>query len=206
MDEHDSVLGISLTPEQFDGEQIYALMPPVWGNPFSVGYDARYVGKIVFMGKVLSWHKWAIIPIMNTQDDLLAGGWAKKYHWEDLQTWNKRMIAGTNIISNHSYPTAIDINPAQNPMRYDNVLVTDIPVGVRLCFKAHHFGWGGNYKSVKDAMHFEYTWEPRTQLDELFGYPTSFITGTKTFQAKNKLTADGIIGAKTWAVIKSYIY
>jgi len=159
--ERDFFLGASIPEKGFNGDQIYGIMPSSkWGWPWDNGYDATYVVRVTFMGKSLSWHKWAVVPLMNVQKQLIEEGWDDNYHWEDLQTWNKRMIAGTNIPSNHAWPTAIDINPKNNPMRYDNVLVTDIPYRIVEIFKRYGFKWGGEYKSVKDAMHFEYLGEP----------------------------------------------
>ena len=53
----------------------------------------------------------------------------------------------------------MDINPRENPYTH-GALKTDIPLSVRTAFKAHGFKWGGYYRSVKDAMHFEYLGEP----------------------------------------------
>ena len=229
----DSVLGFPSVPleAEFDGEQLYGKMPSdKWGWPWSSGYDATYVVRVSFMGKSLYWHKWAVVPLMNVQKQLIEEGWDKRYYWTDLQTWNKRMIAGTNVPSNHAWPTAMDINPKQNPMRYDNVLVTDIPTRVVDIFKRYGFRWGGNYRTVKDAMHFEYLGEPVKEyvgrrilslkspimagndvkeaqsLLFYYGYDVD-IDGkfgehsdacARSFQSSKMLSSDGIIGTVTW--------
>ena len=229
----DSLLGLSEIPlaAEFNGENLYGIMPKSkWGWPWDKNYNSNYVVKISFMGKTLYWHKWAVVPLMKVQQQLFDEGWNKKYYWEDLQTWNKRMIAGTNTPSNHSWPTAIDINPRYNPMRYDNKLVTDIPYRIVEIFKRYGFKWGGEYRTVKDAMHFEYLGEPvkdyvgrrvlslkdpymngedvkeAQTLLAYYGYDISAdgVFGpytdacTKSFQGSKILLADGIIGANTW--------
>jgi hypothetical protein len=52
----------------------------------------------------------------------------------------------------HPYGGSIDINPSQNP--YGKSLVTDMPSNISEISAKHGLGWGGNWNSVKDAMHF----------------------------------------------------
>ena len=227
----DSAEDLGLLPDSFDGENIYGIMPyDKWGNPWSSNYNSTYVVYVNFMGKRLAWHKWAVVPLMQVQEQLIAEGWDKKYYWTDLQTWNKRMIAGTKIPSNHAWPTAIDINPAKNPYRKDNKLVTDIPPRVVEIFKRYGFKWGGDYRTVKDAMHFEYLGEPVKDyvVRRILSLKTPLMAGsdvmeaqtllayygynidvdgkfgkhsdacTRSFQASKMLVNDGIIGRITW--------
>lgn len=219
---------------EFDGEHLYRNMPrDKWGWPWDKNYNATYVVKVNFMGKSLYWHKWAVVPLMNVQKQLLEEGWDKKYYWTDLQTWNKRMIAGTNIPSNHAWPTAIDVNPSKNPYRKDNKLVTDIPVRVREIFKRYGFSWGGDYRTVKDAMHWEYLGAPVKDFVErrvlslkspmmtgndvkemqtllaYYGYDidTDGVFGkhsdacVRSFQSSKMLTSDGVVGEQTWRTL-----
>lgn len=91
--------------------------------------------------------------------------------------FNYRNIAGTTRLSNHSYGTAVDINPLYNPWvkkRPDGSLAVDpeaarpyadrsreFPMklmpddAVVKLFKAHGFDWGGDWTSIKDYQHFE---------------------------------------------------
>jgi hypothetical protein len=126
-----------------------------WGNPDSPTFARDYLTTVTFMGKRLTWHKWAVIPLMQVERDIIQSGMS--YHWDDLQTYNNRNIAGTSTKSNHAWALAIDINPAQNP--WQRPLKTDIPSAVREAFTRHGFKWGGTY-SKPDAMHFEYLGEP----------------------------------------------
>lgn len=91
--------------------------------------------------------------------------------------FNYRNIAGTSRLSNHSFGTAVDINPLYNPWvkkRADGSLAVDPEAGrpyadrsknfpmkisagdplVKL-FKQHGFEWGGDWTSIKDYQHFE---------------------------------------------------
>ena len=52
----------------------------------------------------------------------------------------------------HPYGGSIDINPNQNP--YGKSLVTDMPSNISEIAAKNGLGWGGNWSSVKDAMHF----------------------------------------------------
>ncbi len=76
--------------------------------------------------------------------------------------YNKRPIKSGKGWSLHSWGIAIDINWLTNPWSTSNKLITDMPVAMvnailRIKTKGGIpvFRWGGNFKSVKDAMHFE---------------------------------------------------
>ncbi len=57
----------------------------------------------------------------------------------------------------HWYGVAIDINPDQNGY-YEGGgdYPHDIPPAMVIAFRHHGWSWGGNWKSIKDYMHFEY--------------------------------------------------
>lgn len=210
----DSLENVILDTAMFDGIQVYGAIPTSkWGNPDARGYFKEYVVFVSFMGKARAWHKWAVVPFMNVQKKLMAGGWDKKYHWENIQTYCNRNIAGTRIKSNHAWPVAVDINPGQNPMRYDNKLVTDLPSEVVNIFKSEGFRWGGNYKSVKDAMHFEYLGEPvknyvgrrvlKLKEPKMIGDDVKESQDLMHYYGYN-ITTDGIFGTHTDACTRSY--
>jgi hypothetical protein len=136
----------------------------LWGNPDSATFRRDYLAVVTFMGHKVLWHKWAVAPLMAVQTDIRASG--TTYKFSDVQTYCNRNIAGSRVKSNHSWALAVDINPAKNPM--GSKLVTDIPAKVREIFKAHGFKWGGDYKSKKDAMHFEYLGLPvKEEADDM---------------------------------------
>lgn len=80
----------------------------------------------------------------------------------DTGAFNCRPITGGTAFSLHAYGIAADINWNSNPYRKDNRLVTDMPKAmvdgikaIRTEEGAQVFRWGGDYNTVKDAMHFE---------------------------------------------------
>ena len=85
----------------------------------------------------------------------------------DTGAYNCRQITNGTGHSLHAYGIAIDVNWNSNPFRKDNKLVTDMPEAmiedirsIRTKTKKRLWGWGGDYKSVKDAMHFEIVCAP----------------------------------------------
>jgi len=66
-------------------------------------------------------------------------------------------IAGTGRPSFHSQGMAIDINPSENPHTFPgqpNYGKTDMPANVGAIAAKYGLGWGGNWQSSKDTMHF----------------------------------------------------
>ena len=93
------------------------------------------------------------------------------YRVYSVGSYNCRKIRGSDRWSIHSYGVALDINPDDNPhctrsisKRYDPKrlcgpdgqvkLVTDMPASFIGLFTSRGFGWGGNWSSSKDAMHY----------------------------------------------------
>ena len=56
------------------------------------------------------------------------------------------------VKSVHAHGGAIDINPAENP--FGSQLITDMPADIGQVAARMGLGWGGNWRSIKDAMHF----------------------------------------------------
>jgi hypothetical protein len=75
------------------------------------------------------------------------------YEVKDLGGYNDRDATGKpGQKSIHAHGAAIDINSATNP--FGSKLVTDMPSEIGQIAASLGLGWGGNWKSVKDAMHF----------------------------------------------------
>lgn len=82
----------------------------------------------------------------------------------DNGCWNWRKMTGSSAMSNHSFGVAVDINPSYNPYisgSYSRVWETapsyfKIAAAIVEIWKKYGFYWGGDYKSIKDYMHFEY--------------------------------------------------
>lgn len=56
----------------------------------------------------------------------------------------------------HPYGAGIDINEKQNPYREDGKLITDFPPNISKMAKKYGLGWGGDWSSKKDTMHFSF--------------------------------------------------
>ena len=75
------------------------------------------------------------------------------YNVHRIESYNCRQTTGGGSMSAHSWAVAVDINPEQNPFTR-GALITDMPRSFVECFTSEGFGWGGSWRSVKDAMHF----------------------------------------------------
>lgn len=97
---------------------------------------------------------------------------------DNTSAFHYRKIAGTDVLSNHAYGMAIDINPLENPyvkeadlqqtvaspyQDYNTYkdrttqrahMISKDDVCYRI-FKSHGFQWGGEWNGNKDYQHFE---------------------------------------------------
>jgi D-alanyl-D-alanine carboxypeptidase/Putative peptidoglycan binding domain len=76
------------------------------------------------------------------------------YKVHRIESYNCRKTVSGTSWSAHAWAAAVDINPEQNPFSSAGVLKTNMPREFRAAFKDHGWGWGGDWDSVKDAMHF----------------------------------------------------
>lgn len=68
-----------------------------------------------------------------------------------------RKTGDLDLLSNHSWGTALDLNATTNPMTNNGRLVTDMPDFVIGTAFGLGLSWGGYYKGArKDPMHFEW--------------------------------------------------
>lgn len=75
------------------------------------------------------------------------------YDIKSLGGYADRDVRGKpGVKSVHAKGGALDINPGENPM--GGKLVTDLPAQIGAISKSMGLGWGGDWKSIKDAMHF----------------------------------------------------
>lgn len=78
---------------------------------------------------------------------------------DNTSAFNCRAVSGTKTFSEHSYGTAIDINPKENPLATATAKLdqaakgTITPVVVKI-MKDAGFKWGGDWTSKKDYQHF----------------------------------------------------
>ena len=75
------------------------------------------------------------------------------YEVRSLGGYINRDVRGKpGVKSVHAHGGAIDINPDTNPM--GGTLITDMPADISAVAQSLGLGWGGNWRSSKDAMHF----------------------------------------------------
>ena len=86
----------------------------------------------------------------------IRGDWSWGYNCREIRGY-------PGVPSNHSWGLALDINAPTNPMQagspgwqwlHDHHR-TDMPAWLPPLWKAHGFGWGGDYSHRQDAMHME---------------------------------------------------
>lgn len=154
--------------------------------------------------------------------DLKAAG----YKATDSGSYNNRTIRGSTRRSQHALGTAIDVSGPNNGMQYANSpffkkngLKTDLPKNVSDMAAKWGLTWGGNWKTRKDPMHFEYrdggkpryytpgqTWDQMnvptvmskpeyTAALETLGFKGA--SAVKQFQRAAGIKTDGIVGKDT---------
>ena len=85
----------------------------------------------------------------------------------EVQGYVWRSARGSDVISMHALGCAVDINTAENPMlslgqvdywreRTNEYSILEDGILV-YTFKSIGWGWGGDWKTKKDFMHFSYT-------------------------------------------------
>ncbi|AGC36057.1 tail length tape measure protein [Rhizobium phage RHEph10] len=123
----------------------------VFGDPRSAGWkDNNITSVMTSNGMTVQVHKAAADAFKGFLDELIGSG----YKIKSLGGYNLRDKVSGKGLSEHAFGNAIDINPEQNP--YGSKLITDMPANIREMAAKHGLSWGGDWKSVKDAMHFEW--------------------------------------------------
>jgi hypothetical protein len=112
----------------------------------------------------------------------------------DPQGYNPRSKFGGGGPSEHAYGNAIDINPGANPYTHDvnRPLQTDLPPDVSALAAKYGLSWGGDWRSVKDAMHFEYRGSPWTPNTAKTGAVDRAI-GAQSFLQGGGMGANGVV-------------
>ncbi len=130
-------------------------------------YARNHLTTIKFLGKNIRVNKIAAADFLAVAADIEKCDEARNYDfWADETGGAYACRYNTNSpgeLSMHAYGLAIDINPSTNPncpkdpaCGGENKCITDLPDCVRKAFNNHNFIWGCQFKSVKDAMHFEW--------------------------------------------------
>jgi tape measure domain-containing protein len=151
-----------------------------FGDPRSAGWkDDNITSVMTKDGMTVQVHKAAADAFKGFLDELIGSG----YKIKSLGGYNLRNKVNGKGLSEHAFGNAIDINPGQNP--YGSNLVTDMPANIREMAAKHGLSWGGDWKSMKDAMHFEWKGGDGT------GEATPAFDMNKSFNLRNPFENQG---------------
>lgn len=134
----------------------------IFGNarpPDCKGVEGSLVS-INFMGKNVKVHSKAKADFEAVAADIKSAGVNYNF-WRDSSGGTfvcRYNVNSKSEVSTHAYGIAIDINPDKNPnYGKEGVCKHDIPEKAIQAFKKHGFLWGGDFNSVCDGMHFEWS-------------------------------------------------
>lgn len=122
-----------------------------WGDPINdPNFAQNYLTTIKLPnGQRIMVHKNAAQQMAGFLNDL----WNQGYKFSDVQTYNKRKVAGSNLWSRHSTGLAMDIDPGKNPFS-KNAAYT-LPKNAGQLAAAWGLSWLGPKNG--DWMHFGVT-------------------------------------------------
>lgn len=89
----------------------------------------------------------------------------------DTWSFHPVTIPPTTKLSFHGIGAAIDVNSETNPYRSDNVLITDMPAWFVDAWRDAGWCWGGDWQTIKDAMHFSWMGPIHTPGYDMSAYP-----------------------------------
>ncbi len=111
-------------------------------------------------GRTVKVHIDAMPAFRQVADNLAAAAAAgKTYRVDSAFGWGFRTVTGeSQRMSFHAFGTAVDINPPRNPYvpGPNPQLITDMPPWYVQAWQDAGFCWGGDWVSIKDAMHFSW--------------------------------------------------
>lgn len=135
---------------------------PTGGSIRAGACDTSTMSTINFMGGSVTVNSGLVPSLQRIDAQWNSSGGNSYYRVTSIGSFSCRAIAGSGRMSNHSYGIALDINSLQNPhcpsnakCNGQNVLITDMHDSRFYdLWTAEGWGWGGNWNSSKDAMHF----------------------------------------------------
>jgi hypothetical protein len=115
---------------------------------------------VTFQGKTYQFHELVAPDAQAAFKEIEAGiaSGSINYDFKSIGVFTWRANRNKpSYMSVHAFGGAIDINPSTNPncqLGTSCIGNYDMPSSVVSIFKKWGFGWGGNWRSVKDYMHF----------------------------------------------------
>jgi hypothetical protein len=135
-----------------------------YGNPRAPGWESANLVTITAPGGVkFRVNRYAAPAFQGFLNDLASTGY--KINPSESGGFNLRNVTGGTTLSPHAYGLAVDVNWNENPYSKTpegGMLRTDLPPEVGQLAAKWGLQWGGNWKSLKDPMHFEYDKPPPT--------------------------------------------
>ena len=120
-------------------------LEPHYGNPCQRGVHVP----VTVFGKTIPFDRRAANQLLRAA----MKAYELPYDVYRIESFNCRKTTSGKSWSAHAWAVAVDINPEKNPFTH-GPLKTDMPDEFVQCFRGEGFGWGGSWRSVKDAMHF----------------------------------------------------
>lgn len=123
---------------------------PVAVQPCSAGESQRET--VSLFGHSVTVHECAAPSLQRINNRWESAGGNDLYQVNVAGGYSCRATVSGSRCSNHAYGLAVDFNPEQNP--YGQERITDMPDEFVNLFRDEGWGWGGDWTSVSDAMHF----------------------------------------------------
>ncbi len=145
-----------------------------------VGFDKQiHKGQIICNQSVANDIKQIFSELLKIRFPIFQCKPISGFHFDDKESmqannttcFDFRFKTGSRQLSRHAYGLAIDINPVQNPYKKNNEILPanydektsqgiiriseETGKKVILILKKYGWVWGGNWRSLKDYMHFE---------------------------------------------------
>jgi hypothetical protein len=123
------------------------------GGKSMTACDETQMVIISLFGSSVQVHKGVANSLKRINAKWLSTPEQQRYKVNSVGGYNCREVTGKpGFWSAHAFGVALDINPSTNP--YGKNAKSDMPVNFVQLFKAEGWGWGGEWSSVKDGMHF----------------------------------------------------
>lgn len=167
-----------------------------WGVPGSPGFVTNNLTNVqTTSGQSVKVNQISAQAFQGFLNDLEATG----YKIKDIGGYSLRNKKGGGGLSQHAFGNAIDINPDQNP--YSRKFITDLPDNVSSLAAKWGLSWGGDWKSIKDTMHFEYTGvkQQRRAFEDIDNKDTSILDKLRTDLKINPQAWDAWLAQGPWS-------
>ncbi len=133
----------------------YTLSTPSGPVPVTA-CDSSSITSVSFLGRSVQVHRNLVASLQRIDARWRAAGGNSWYSIREMGGYACRQnVNDTSRQSWHAYGLAIDINAGSNPnVSKQTPCPSDMPAEFVAMFRAEGWGWGGNWNSVCDAMHF----------------------------------------------------